>query len=131
MLKRKLSPQTLAVLKYMLDNPKNDVFGLELIDALGQPAGTIYPILTRLEEIGWIEGEWESMERKDKGRRRRRYYLLTKEGKTDGKKYLKDGIKELNKLGLLAPPRVVKAAIKTPAKPKPKTPAKSKAKTKK
>jgi len=33
MLRRKLSPQTLAVLKYMVDNPKNDVFGLELIEA--------------------------------------------------------------------------------------------------
>ena len=109
MLKRKLSPQTLAVLKYMVDNPKNDVFGLELIEALGQPAGTIYPILMRLEEIGWIEGEWESMERKDKGRRRRKYYLLTKEGKTDGKKYLKNGIKELSKLGLLTPPPAAKA----------------------
>lgn len=104
MLRRKLSPQTLAVLKYMLDNPKNKVFGLELIEQLTQPAGTIYPILTRLEEIGWIEGEWESYEQKDKGRRRRRYYGLTKDGKTDGKKYLKNGIKELSKLKLLEAP---------------------------
>jgi len=117
MLRRKLSPQTLAVLKYMVDNPKNEVFGLELIEALGQPAGTIYPILTRLEEIGWIEGEWESYERKDKGRRRRRYYLLTKDGKSDGKKYLRNGIKELNKLGLLTPPPA-KAPAKTKAKAK-------------
>jgi len=108
MLKRKLSPQTLAVLKYMLDNPKADVFGLQLIEAIGQPAGTIYPILGRLEEIGWVQGEWESMERKDKGRRRRRYYLLTKEGKSDGKKYLREGIKELSKLGLLDPPKTKK-----------------------
>ena len=126
MLKRKLSPQTLAVLKYMLDNPKDQVFGLELIESLGQPAGTIYPILMRLEEIGWIQGEWESYERKDKGRRRRRYYDLTKEGKTEGKKYLKNGIKELSKLGLLAEP-VKKEASKKPAgaaKPK-KSPSKA------
>ena len=108
MLKRKLSPQTLAVLKYMLDRPKGDFYGLELIEALAQPAGTIYPILTRLEEIGWIQGEWESYERKDKGRRRRRYYLLTKDGKKDGKKYLANGIKELSKLGLLTPPKTKK-----------------------
>ena len=101
MAQRKLSPQTLAVLKYMLDHPKVEVFGLELIDALGQPAGTIYPILKRLEKSGWIEGDWESMDKKDKGRRRRRYYKLTKEGKSDGKKQLKEGIRELQKLDLL------------------------------
>ena len=123
MLKRKLSPQTLAVIKYMIDRPKADYYGLELIEATGMPAGTIYPILTRLEEVGWIGGEWESFDRKDKGRRRRRYYVMTAAGKKDGKKYLADGIKELSRLGLLDPARP--AAKKAPAK---KAPAKAAAK---
>jgi len=37
MLKRKLSPQTLAVIKYMVDRPKADYYGLELIEATGMP----------------------------------------------------------------------------------------------
>lgn len=115
MLKRKLSPQTLAVIKYMIDRPKADYYGLELIEATGMPAGTIYPILTRLEEVGWIGGEWESFDRKDKGRRRRRYYVLTATGKKDGKKYLADGIKELSRLGLLDPPKPAPARAAKPA----------------
>lgn len=99
-MKRKLSLQSLAVVKYMLERPKDDVFGLELIEAVQLPAGTIYPILTRLEDAGWIEGEWESLDRKDAGRRRRKYYKLTKDGKKDGRKQLKDSLKALERLGL-------------------------------
>lgn len=99
-MKRKLSLQSLAVVKYMLERPREDVFGLELIEAVQLPAGTIYPILTRLEEAGWIEGEWESMERKDAGRRRRKYYKLTKDGKKDGRKQLKESLKMLERMGL-------------------------------
>lgn len=97
----------------MLERPKGDVFGLELIEAIQLPAGTIYPILTRLEDAGWIEGEWESLERKDAGRRRRKYYKLTKEGKQDGRKQLKESLKALERMGLF-----VDKKSKSPAKKK-------------
>jgi PadR family transcriptional regulator, regulatory protein PadR len=38
---------------------------------------SLYPLLYRLEERGWIQGKW--MERP--GQRRRRYYRLTAEGR--------------------------------------------------
>jgi PadR family transcriptional regulator PadR len=39
---------------------------------------TMYPLLRRLEEQGWIEGKWEHPER-----RTRRYYSLTGEGRAE------------------------------------------------
>ncbi|MBD0283110.1 MAG: PadR family transcriptional regulator [Thermoleophilaceae bacterium] len=39
---------------------------------------TMYPLLRRLEEQGWIDGQWEHPER-----RTRRYYSLTPEGRAE------------------------------------------------
>lgn len=38
---------------------------------------SLYPLLYRLEKRGWIQGRWVEQA----GRRRRRYYQLTQEGK--------------------------------------------------
>lgn len=40
-------------------------------------AASLYPLLYRLENRGWIEGKWVEKA----GQRRRRFYKLTKEGK--------------------------------------------------
>jgi PadR family transcriptional regulator, regulatory protein PadR len=39
---------------------------------------TMYPLLRRLEERGWIDGQWEHPER-----RTRRYYSLTPAGRAE------------------------------------------------
>ena len=39
---------------------------------------TMYPLLRRLEERGWIQGQWEHPER-----RTRRYYSLTPDGRAE------------------------------------------------
>ena len=39
--------------------------------------GSVYPILLRLDQRGWIRGEW----RVDKGTRRRREYRITASGR--------------------------------------------------
>jgi len=39
--------------------------------------GSLYPLLYRLEQRGWIDGRWVEKA----GQRRRRYYHLTKEGR--------------------------------------------------
>lgn len=41
-------------------------------------AASLYPLLYRLENRGWIEGRWVEKA----GERRRRFYKLTKEGKS-------------------------------------------------
>ena len=44
--------------------------------AFDLPEGTVYPVLHRLEEAGWIAGRWTTA---DSGRRRR-VYALTRRG---------------------------------------------------
>src|SRR6516225_1366350 len=45
--------------------------------ALRFHVASLYPLLYRLENRGWIEGRWVEKA----GQRRRRYYKLTKDGK--------------------------------------------------
>jgi transcriptional regulator len=40
-------------------------------------AASLYPLLYRLEERGWLQGRWVEKE----GQRRRRFYRLTAEGR--------------------------------------------------
>jgi PadR family transcriptional regulator, regulatory protein PadR len=73
--------QVQLVLRILLDEPEAERYGLELCTATGLPAGTIYPIIARLERAGWLEGEWEDPSRHvTEGRPRRRYYRLTRDG---------------------------------------------------
>ncbi|MGN9844674.1 PadR family transcriptional regulator [Nonomuraea sp. H19] len=45
------------------------------------PSGTVYPILARLERIGWVESRWEDPEAHvADGRPRRRYHRITADG---------------------------------------------------
>jgi DNA-binding MarR family transcriptional regulator len=54
-------------------------WGLAIVKGTGRPAGTVYPLLERLERVGWLDSEWEA----DTGRSgpRRRLYRLTGEGR--------------------------------------------------
>lgn len=74
------SRSTLDVLAYFLTSPTDAVYGLEIIKATGYRAGTVYPILERFENCGWLEAEWEDVVPKVVGRPRRRNYRLTSEG---------------------------------------------------
>ncbi len=53
-------------------------WGLAVIKASGRPAGSVYPILERLETSGWVTSSWE--ENDERSGPRRRYYELTAEG---------------------------------------------------
>lgn len=73
--------QTQLVLRVMLEDPDRERYGLELSDALGLPSGTIYPILARLEQVGWVESAWEDEAVNQQwGRPRRRMYRITGDG---------------------------------------------------
>lgn len=53
-------------------------WGLLVIKNSGRPAGSVYPILERLESSGWVTSHWE--EEPERSGPRRRYYELTAEG---------------------------------------------------
>lgn len=78
--RRRPSDTTVRVLAFLLENQHREYYGLEIATATKLQAGTLYPILARLERDGWIEGEWEHIDPAKEGRRPRKYYHLTPKG---------------------------------------------------
>jgi PadR family transcriptional regulator, regulatory protein PadR len=75
----RITAATVDVLEILVrqDDP---CWGLLIIKQTGRPAGSVYPILDRLETAGWVTSSWE-----DDATRpgpRRRYYELTDDGAT-------------------------------------------------
>lgn len=73
----RLSEPALRVLKVMLDHPAEPLYGLDLMDRAGVKSGTLYPLLARLAEAGWLIGEREDVDPHIAGRPARTYYRLT------------------------------------------------------
>ena len=71
---------TQLVLRTMLVDPTEELYGLQICQMAGLPSGTIDPILARLERLGWAESRWEDADPEREGRPRRRYYRLTRDG---------------------------------------------------
>jgi DNA-binding PadR family transcriptional regulator len=56
-------------------------YGFDVMDLTGLPSGTVYPILRRFEEAGWVTSRWEDEDdAHQEGRPRRRHYALTDQG---------------------------------------------------
>lgn len=55
-------------------------YGFDVMDLTGLASGTVYPILRRFEEAGWVSSEWEDADPRQEGRPRRRHYSLTDNG---------------------------------------------------
>ena len=73
----RITPATLDVLAVLLD-ASDSTWGLAVIKASGRPAGSVYPILDRLERSGWVTSEWA--DEPERSGPRRRYYELTADG---------------------------------------------------
>ncbi|WP_406464547.1 helix-turn-helix transcriptional regulator [Streptomyces sp. NBC_01622] len=77
----RMTLQTQLVLRALLEDPARQRYGLELCELAGLPSGTIYPILARLEQVGWLESSWEDPAvHEAEGRPRRRFYGITQDG---------------------------------------------------
>lgn len=72
-----MTPATLQVLQELAD-ADGVTWGLRIVAATGRPAGSVYPILARLEEGGWVVSRWD--ETAGRGPRRR-LYELTEDGR--------------------------------------------------
>lgn len=79
---RNLSVQTLRVLAILAERPDVPLYGWEIMQRASLAGGTVYPILARLQERGWVTSQWEVPP--PPGRTPRRFYSLTETGKTDG-----------------------------------------------
>ena len=77
----RMTLQTQLVLRALLEDPAQQRYGLELCELAGLPSGTIYPILARLEQVGWVDSTWEDPAvHEEASRPRRRFYQITKDG---------------------------------------------------
>ncbi len=75
-----MTTTTVQVLQALLDDPKTERYGLEIMALTELPSGTVFPILARFEVLGWLVSGWEVVDSSVAGRPRRRYYRLTEEG---------------------------------------------------
>jgi|HubBroStandDraft_1064217.scaffolds.fasta_scaffold112087_3 PadR family transcriptional regulator PadR len=80
MSKPRMTLATQRVLRALLERPADERYGLEISEYAGLPGGTIYPILARYEQLGWLESRWENLDPREEARPRRRYYRLSRDG---------------------------------------------------
>ncbi|MGW1068269.1 PadR family transcriptional regulator [Streptomyces aureus] len=87
----KMTPHTQTVLRALLGRDtsgerRNTVlatglYGLELSNMTGLPNGTLFPLLERLRQAGWVTRYWEEDDIAEaEGRPRRRFFRLTDRG---------------------------------------------------
>lgn len=75
---RRSSPQTLALLAALLEQPRSWRHGYDLSAETNLKSGTLYPVLMRLSERGFLDSKWEPSEMP--GRPPRRMYRLNAKG---------------------------------------------------
>lgn len=80
---RRHSATTAAVLLALLDQPEDESYGYGLTARTGLLSGSLYPILARLEERGFVSSQWIST---FAGRPPRRLYLLTELGRQEAER---------------------------------------------
>jgi DNA-binding PadR family transcriptional regulator len=86
----RLTQPTLKVLRFLLETPREGRSGAEMSKATKVGSGTLYPMLARLETVGWLSSEWETIDPSEAGRPRRRFYKLTAVGQNNAHAALTD-----------------------------------------
>ena len=77
----RMTTPTQLVLRALLEDLQATHYGLQLCARTRLLSGTVYPILMRLEQVGWVTSSWEDPdEHAESGRPRRRYYRITEDG---------------------------------------------------
>jgi PadR family transcriptional regulator, regulatory protein PadR len=84
----RVSRNTLRVLKMMIEKPQTAYSGADIARQIGLGSGTLYPLLQKLENAGWLKSKWENVDPSEAGRPRRRQYKLTGRGQMQAAKEL-------------------------------------------
>jgi PadR family transcriptional regulator PadR len=72
-----ITPRMAQVLKVFLEDPGAPRYGFELMKLTGMPSGSLYPLLARLEEAGWLARGKENIDPSAAGRPARMNYTIT------------------------------------------------------
>lgn len=70
--------KTTKLVVFFLLVQEEKTWGLEIARKTGLSTGTAYPLLARLENLGWVQSQWEADQHRVGPRRK--YYSLTFEG---------------------------------------------------
>ena len=73
----RLTTQTLRVLGALMSCRQAELSGAQIGRTTKLPTGTLYPILLRLDQAGWVNSRWEDGDPHILGRPRRRFYRIT------------------------------------------------------
>ncbi len=76
----RLTQATLRVLRFFFEDPLTEFSGADILNTTSLLSGSLYPILYRLEDAGWLTARWEQVDPSQEGRPRRRFYKLTDNG---------------------------------------------------
>ncbi|MGI9070287.1 MAG: PadR family transcriptional regulator [Bryobacteraceae bacterium] len=76
--RRRASDQTLLIVESLLSDRQAWKYGYSLSQQTGLPSGTLYPILMRLADSGFLDTKWTDPERE--GRPPRHVYRLSVSG---------------------------------------------------
>jgi len=93
-------PMGYATLQILQAIAAGYVYGFDIMDATGLPSGTVYPILSKLEESGLVKSRWEDPRiAKREKRPARRSYVIT----GDGREAVNETLRRYKKLHRLVP----------------------------
>src|SRR5580692_5934499 len=77
-----ITPKMAKVLKIFLEDPTQARYGFELMKLTGLASGSLYPMLARLEEAGWLTRGKEDIDPHEAGRPRRLHYTIAGDAAT-------------------------------------------------
>lgn len=84
----RLTHTTVKVLEAFFSQPADGLSGADIAKQTRLMAGTLYPILNRLERVGWLKSKWEDIDPSVEGRPRRKFYTLSAQGARQARKQL-------------------------------------------
>jgi len=83
---QRLTRTTTRALLAFLETPRSWRYGYDLMKVADLSSGTLYPLLARLADDGWLESRWEESELP--GRPPRQLYRLTATGRVKARQAL-------------------------------------------
>jgi hypothetical protein len=87
----RVTPHVRSVLRVFLDAPGQHCFGYGIMQDSGLLPGTVYPLLRRLEQAGWVTTcDHGPDPEQEPGRPPRKCYELTPWGVTEARKLLEE-----------------------------------------
>jgi DNA-binding PadR family transcriptional regulator len=72
-----ITPKMAKVLKVFLEDPDQPRYGFEIMRITGLASGSLYPMLARLEQAGWLTKGKENIDPHAEGRPPRLHYTIT------------------------------------------------------